>query len=227
MGLNAHDPRIYTPELLRLVSYPRTGSHWFRIIMEYYTGNPSFVQGFFTNNFTNVWGYHIHDRVVGNNTINREPGSDMVLHKELKKVIYLYRNPIDTIYSMLKYDGIFSKENFNKISNEYYNHLNVWLNDSENDEIIYITYEEMKNNPHKLFKSVFNFMNIKYDGGKLDTALKSSTKEKTVEVVKGNHAVMDKEQFENKVKYLQEKLDFVVNNAEEIINKFKRVYYVN
>jgi len=31
----------------RLISYPRTGSHWFRILMEVYLTMPSAVQSFF------------------------------------------------------------------------------------------------------------------------------------------------------------------------------------
>ena len=67
----------------RLVSYPRTGSHWLRILVEKYTGIPSVVQSFFDNNPKEVWGFHIHDRIVGSWEPTEGPTTN------LKKVIYL------------------------------------------------------------------------------------------------------------------------------------------
>ena len=53
----------YDRTLPQLVSYPRTGSHWVRLVLEQYLDEYCRPTTFF--NSDNYWGYHLHDRIVG------------------------------------------------------------------------------------------------------------------------------------------------------------------
>ena len=86
------------PEFPRLVSYPRTGSHWLRMMLELYFGMPSYVQSFFIKNPERCWGFHIHNRLIS------DPHWSEGKVDGLKNVIYLHRDPCDTIFSQMKYD---------------------------------------------------------------------------------------------------------------------------
>ena len=147
-------------EMPRLISYPRTGSHWFRIMMELYLECPSLVQSFFTINPNKVWGFHIHNRWINN------PDKFEGQIKNLEKAIYLYRDPVDTIYSQIRYhkDTIDSVEIVNKYVQEYSDHLEFYLNNKPNiKNIHFLRYEDLKLNPVSSFLSCIEFL-----GGKID-----------------------------------------------------------
>jgi hypothetical protein len=79
---------IENPDSPFLVSFPRTGSHWLRLIMELYFGRPSLVRVFYYPERTDYLTLHTHD---------------IDLDIERRNVIYLYRDPVDTVYSQLNY----------------------------------------------------------------------------------------------------------------------------
>tara|TARA_R100000353_G_scaffold88121_1_gene65407 strand:- start:132 stop:839 length:708 start_codon:yes stop_codon:yes gene_type:complete len=164
----------------RLVSFPRTGSHWFRVMMEKYTGMPSVVRSFYDPNPKCVWGFHIHDRFIGIYEHSEGPT------RNLKNVIYLYRNPCDTIFSLLKYDNVIPqgwRGNFNKqimkktisYSKEYRAHLDRWLNNnSDIENIIIIKYEDLKQ--ASTFRQVIEFLGFLWDEEKFLKILKQTDK---------------------------------------------------
>lgn len=106
----------YDTSLIRLVSYPRTGSHYVRIVIEDCIHCPCAPTSFLFNENTPPWGFHLHDRIVGSGNEGAFSGFD--------SVIYLYRHPIDTIYSNIRYH---ESESWKTIAYEYKNHLERWM----------------------------------------------------------------------------------------------------
>ncbi len=89
------DPRILRRFLADLdspvlVSFPRTGSHWLRMTMELYFERPSLVRVFYYPDRTNYLTLHTHD-LPG--VLPEDIGADI----ERSNVIYLYRDPVDTV----------------------------------------------------------------------------------------------------------------------------------
>ena len=93
-----------------LVSFPRTGSHWLRMMMELYFERPSLVRIFYYPERKAYLTLHTHD---------------LNLDVERSNVIYLYRDPVDTIYSQLQYhkEDIYDQERIAFWSDFYGRHL--------------------------------------------------------------------------------------------------------
>jgi hypothetical protein len=178
----------------RLVSYPRTGSHWLRILLECYLRKPTAPTSFIPTKidslervllwlsevnksnissrsiteptFTKiekindgwserVWGLHLHNRQIHIKQNYEGP------LRNLEKVIYLYRDPVDTIWSQMKY---YPESLLNEIIIEYRDHLDVWLNNkNKSKEICYITYEGLKKAPNLYFKKVIDFLGYEWN----------------------------------------------------------------
>ena len=102
-----------------LVSFPRTGSHWLRMLMELYFGQPSLVRVFYYPERKDYLTLHTHD---------------LELDEEYSSVIYLYRDAVDTIYSQLRYhqEDINSHERIAYWSDLYGRHLDKWLGIKKN-----------------------------------------------------------------------------------------------
>ena len=75
------------PDFPFLISFPRTGSHWLRMLMELYFEQPSLVRVFYYKDNDNYLCYHHHDE-------------DLKL-VDKKNVIYLYRDPVDHFIQIL------------------------------------------------------------------------------------------------------------------------------
>ena len=103
------------PEFPFLVSFPRTGSHWLRLLMELYFEKPALVRAFYYKDAMDFTCYHHHDE-------NLELSGR-------KNVIYLYRNPVDTVYSQLCYynQKIDDEARIQEWSNLYGRLLKKWL----------------------------------------------------------------------------------------------------
>jgi hypothetical protein len=97
-----------------LVSFPRTGSHWLRMLMERYFERPTLVRKFFYLDRDDYLIYHTHD---------------LELDVKRSNVIYLYRDPVDTVYSQLRYhqEGMEDRDRIAYWSDLYGRHLDKWL----------------------------------------------------------------------------------------------------
>jgi hypothetical protein len=97
-----------------LVAFPRTGSHWLRALVERVLDRPTLVRVFFLHDRHDWLFIHDHDDGL---TLRR------------KRVIYLYRNPVQVVFSQMGYHGDdWSDEN--KVSywaERYGEHLYKWL----------------------------------------------------------------------------------------------------
>ena len=86
----AYDPRMNSLPLF--VSFPRTGAHWINCVMELYFDRPRLRQRrttFLDRTRTDWRWFHDHDE-------------NLDLHQP--KVLFLYREPIATIFSNLNYE---------------------------------------------------------------------------------------------------------------------------
>lgn len=161
-----------------LVSFPRTGSHWLRMIMELYFQRPSLVRVFYFPEKKDYICLHTHD---------------VELDVERPDVIYLYRDPVDTIFSQLNYyqESVNSTERIKYWSDLYGRHLDKWLH-RENFTIhkTILTYEGLKTDIVSEFTKITNHFNERLDA---DLLLKAASKITKIEVkrktVHDNHVV--------------------------------------
>jgi hypothetical protein len=161
------------PYVPYFISYPRTGSHWIRYVMEKYFKKPSLVVIYEYVNSKEFTSYHTHD-------FN---GDDDTSVGDIKKenVIYLYRDPVDTIYSMIKYKNmVLSNEETIKINVECYrNHLTKWLiDDNFTKNKLIIKYENFKNNFSLEFKKICDYYKVDFDSSKLNDIIEGLDKTK-------------------------------------------------
>lgn len=125
-----------------LVSFPRTGSHWLRMIMELYFKRPSLVRIFYFPEITDYLTLHTHDKD---------------LSVERKNVIYLYRDPVETVYSQLNYynENINDQSRIIYWADQYGRHLDKWLYaESFTKKKTILTYGGMKHNMEDEFRKI-------------------------------------------------------------------------
>ena len=158
---------LSNPDFPWLISFSRTGSHWLRMIMELYFEKPSLVEIFVHKDAKDFTCFHRHDNNLS--------------FVGCRNVIYLYRDPVDTIYSQIKFDKD-DTDNLNLIifwAESYGKHLSKWLVDEKfTVKKTTITYEDMKNDMHGTFKKICEHFDEHFDGEKLDNLLKLASKNK-------------------------------------------------
>ena len=216
----------------RLVSYPRTGSHWLRIMLEVHLGMPSYVQSFFDPSPTQCWGFHIHNRLI------EEPHHTEGPVVGLKNVIYLYRDPIDTIFSQLRYEKKLSpswngeenerlSQDVKKISQEYHAHLKRWLfNNDDVDNFMSLTYEDLKGDPVGKLMAISTFLGA---GGTVDTAseaVRKCDKSLTKKLTPHDNNALNDQSLNRPDQYTDQKQLFTARYGNKIVEKFKSVYHV-
>ncbi|MEI6124938.1 MAG: sulfotransferase domain-containing protein [Pseudomonadota bacterium] len=157
---------IAKPDFPRLISFPRTGSHWLRMLMELYFEKPSLVRAFYFKEAAEFTCYHRHDQE---------------LNEQCKNVIYLYRNPVDTIYSQLAYykENICSPERIKFWTQLYARHLVKWLfEENFTTKKTIITYEGLQRNLCGEFEKICCHLNVAFDPGRIAQAAQEISKEK-------------------------------------------------
>lgn len=153
------------PENVYLVSFPRTGSHWLRMLLELYFDRPTLTRIFYKHPNERYLLLHHHDL---EGEIVRE------------RVIYLYRNPVDTVFSQLNY----YQEDENDVhrivywSNLYARHLNKWLVQEQfTHQKLVLRYEDLKQDAVAAIKKICQFYEEPFDEGRAREACEQITKE--------------------------------------------------
>jgi len=198
------DPNVISsftadPDFPYLISFSRTGSHWLRMIMELYFEKPALVRIFYFKDANDFTCYHTHD---------------MELTVERKNVIYLYRNPVETVYSQLRYykedtDNPALRHHWVEL---YARHMAKWLvREKFTNKKTVLSYEGMRLNMHGEFAKVCAHFDQPLNKTKLDKVLdkvsKSELKQKTTH---------DKQVVNLSDEYRDARLDFVNKYADEI-----------
>ena len=133
---------VANPDFPFLISFPCTGSHWLRMVMELYFGKPSLVRIFYFKGAGDFTCYHRHDE-------------DLSIRRS--NVIYLYRSPPDTIHSQLNYyqEDTRDRQRIAYWARCYGAHLAKWLlEETFTTHKTVITYEGMKNSMAGEFKKI-------------------------------------------------------------------------
>ncbi len=163
---------VEDPEFPFLVSFPRTGSHWLRMLMELYFERPSLVRVFYFKEKSDYLFLHTHD---------------MDLDVRRKNVIYLYRDPLPTIFSQMVYEkeDLGDSKRAGYWANFYGRHLRKWLiDDKESRRKTIIRYENMTNNLETEFSRITAHYSEAFDPERLKTikaiVSKAEVKKKTL-----------------------------------------------
>jgi hypothetical protein len=183
-SVSVDDPEVIksftdNPDFPYLVSFSRTGSHWLRMIMELYFEKPSLVRAFYFKDATDFTCYHTHD---------------MELELRRENVIYLYRNPVETVYSQLGYykespDDQGRRQHW---TNLYARHLAKWLvHDDFTKRKTVITYEGMKSNMHGEIRKICEHFGKGFDSTKLDSVLVQVSKDELKKKTKHDQQVVN------------------------------------
>ena len=183
-SVSVDDPEVikaYTgdPDFPYLVSFSRTGSHWLRMIMELYFEKPSLVRAFYFKDATEFTCYHTHD---------------MELQLRRENVIYLYRDPVETVYSQLGYykESPDDRERRQHWTNLYARHLAKWLvHDDFTKKKTVITYEGMKSNMHGEIEKICHHFGKEFDPAKLDSVLTQVSKDELKKKTKHDQQVVN------------------------------------
>lgn len=147
-------------DLPYVISYPRSGSHWIRCMVELYTKRPFISRAFFypDNPPLGIWLHDVSDLKV-----------DI-------PVIYLHRKSIDVIFSYMSYYKIKPKEDIIRhLYNDHKNHLHKWLNNKQ--VRLVLTYERMKKNPEEEFRKILGFFGVSFNLDAFEKVYNQITKE--------------------------------------------------
>lgn len=180
--MGTHDPHAISdpkriaafdanPDNTYLVSFPRTGSHWLRMLCELYFERPSLVRAFYYPEKNDYLMLHTHD---------------MDLDVSRTHVIYLYREPVATIYSQLNYhqESIEDRERIRHWADLYGRHLDKWLHQERfTTHKTIMTYTGMKSDLAQEFAKVTTHFGVGLDADRLaeiaERVSKDEVKKKT------------------------------------------------
>jgi hypothetical protein len=157
------------PDFPYLVSFPRTGSHWLRMMMELYFEKPSLTRAFYYHAPKDFTSYHHHDE-------------DLKLFRP--NVIYLYRKPVPTVFSQMTYykEDLDDQSRIIYWSELYARHLSKWLiTDNFTNMKTVLRYEELMDNLDSEFAKICVHLGAQFNPRKLHKVSAQVSKEKLKE----------------------------------------------
>lgn len=158
----AYDKRM--DKLPLFISFPRCGSHWLNCVMELYFDRPRLREGrttFIDRKRKDWMWFHDHDLDL---KLNRNP------------VLYLYRDPVDVMFSdTMSERGKIDLDFITRRSQLYKNHLKKYLINNNNQ--YNINYKNLVHNFDNAFKIVVDFFDKDFNKNKLDRIKSIVTKE--------------------------------------------------
>ena len=186
-----------------LVSFPRTGSHWLRMLMELYFEKPSLVRIFYFPKKKDYLTLHTHDM-------------DLALKR--KNVIYLYRDPVDTVFSQLKYnrDSLDDRERVKFWTRKYINHLKKWLvEENFTEKKTLVNYDHLKSKLESEFSKITAHFEQVLDIRRIYAIAEKVTKsEVNAKTIHDPRVVRMERDYELLRKYFKEKYsDYVWSNV--------------
>lgn len=171
-----------------LVSYPKSGNTWVRFLIANYISDTKV--DFRSSNYL-VPDIHFNlDDIFKIKTSPRFIKSHFPYKKEYKKVVYIIRDGRDVAvsyyYHKIKTGEITGTENFEKFLYDFFlasklefgdwgNHLKSWIQNENSSKILYIKYEDLKQNSLEMLQHIIQFSNIPFDTEKIKLALSHSS----------------------------------------------------
>lgn len=194
-----------------LVSFPRTGSHWLRMLMELYFHKPSLTRVFYYHQSQDFLTFHSHD-------IN--------LELERKNVIYLWRNPVPAIYSQMTYckEDVRDRERIKYWSKVYAKHLSKWLiSENFSDKKTIVKYENLRDSLKDEFAKITAHFDEALNLDKLENIAQIVSKQEVQKKTKHDVQVIatdplyetTREYFQ--LKHGQEIIDLVIEENKDLI----------
>lgn len=165
------------------VGFPRSGSHWLRIALEHYTGEKSPISDF------------IGAKKSGKRDVGKFKGThDYSLTEKYDNVIYLYRNPVDSIYSQIKYnDEEFEQPNVQRWLDNWNGNVQKWVYEEKVNKVI-LCYENLEHEFCSEFSKLLRFMNINVDEAKMLAANEFASKRNIKNIVIHDEKVINTSQ---------------------------------
>jgi hypothetical protein len=208
-----YQQQLRDPNVPWLISYPRTGSHWLRMMLELYTGRPLLRRTFFHPDAGPPLLIHEHDRTAEDKYCPTD-------------VLFLYRNPVDTVFSLANYWMCFDLPNQDhgtvRYTNDYMIHLRKWLvTETFTKKKTIVRYEELAPPGNGVAKALGHF-GIEADDGRIAQVAAQITKA----AVQSYTQDMEKSQFANRViapeaDYEERKAKFHAERAQLVWDTIK------
>ena len=193
---------------IALISFPRTGSHWLRMLCELYFDRPLLTRSFFKHEGDEFLFWHDHD---------------LSLSEKSQAVIYLYRDPIDTVFSQIKYHN----QNFDdpdtilQWTDLYGSHLTKWIyTETFTQRKMIVCYEDLVQDPLKVFQQLSAFCGYRYDSKRAKQVLNRVTKK----VVKSKTVNHDPQVQQISSQYEHLRADFRGTHATKIWDRLTSQY---
>ncbi len=164
--------RLENPNRPYLVSFPRSGSHFISVALERYCGGAS--------PFSNFLGLGGRSLLIFRMHAGDFPSThDLKLTEQFRNLVYLYRNPIDTLYSFLEYEGIAQTEaNIRTQTNLWISHLEKWIfRESYSKKKLILCYENLIADFPAEFGKLLDFLGFPVDTDRVQNALDGASKE--------------------------------------------------
>ncbi len=204
------------------VGVSRSGSHWIRLVLEEYLDGKSPISSFIAcKDDINI----LHNRLS-----DFKGTHDMKLDFVYGNVIYLYRNPIDCIFSNLKYDctDITDKNEVDRYLNIWIAHIQKWIYDEKfTNKKVVLSYEKLKNNFVDEFSKLLIFLNVEIDKNKILKSNEIYTKSKIKEIVHDKKVINDELDYETQRSKFHELFgEYIYNKLPEThksICEFKKL----
>ncbi len=195
-NLSEHERLELMAQLPAFITYPRTGSQWLEAVMERYFDRPCLRERRATlidPNRTDWLFFHDHD---------------IDLKLEHDNVLYLYRSPVETVYSFLTYrfhstrrkswwgrwrqrnDRPVTPEKVCEMSLQYRDHLEKWLL-SPNRARATVRYELLQKNPKDEFKRICDFFDLPFDPERVEATFAAASRERMVAVAVKKRALSE------------------------------------
>jgi hypothetical protein len=198
-------------EIPYYVGVSRSGSHWIRLVLEGYLDGKSPISSFIACK---------DDINVLYSRLNDFKGThDMELDFVYNNVIYLYRNPIDCIFSNLKYDGtaITDKSAVDYYLNIWILHIQKWVYDEKfTNKKVVLCYEKLKNNFVDEFSKLLIFLNLEVDADKIIESKEIYTKSKIKQIVHDKKVINDESDYEiQRIKFIELFGEYIVSKLPE------------
>ncbi len=195
---------LQDPSFPLLVSFPRTGSHQLRLLMELYFETPSLPRIFHFKKSDRFTCCHVHDLMP----------PDRPAGLERKRVIYLYRDPVPTVHSILRYyeEDPSDLTRVDHWSTVYRDHLRKWLlNESFTEEKLCILYESLQNDPWAPFQRLCDFFGARKEEDRLKALFHKITHEQVSKRTNDTPAIVGdrKERYEERERFRKEAGDTI------------------
>lgn len=190
-----------------LISFPRTGSRWLKFSMEV------FIAGRALHELTNEYyqDYHVMKHT-----------HDFNLEETHKDFIYLYRNPVDTVYSLMEYENMdkSNKESIVEISKKYAMHAKRWMIDVDSTiKKTIVAYEDLRETWNDEFEKICTHIGVEFSKDKF-RLFENMTKEN----LKPKMPFMDNYKLINtSEEYATNRSEFASLNKEIIMKAFIEV----